>query len=215
MSLHFAIAAIPLAVYFILVGGLRLRKHPLITTGWRDTLTLGIACSGLVAIGPMQLFFPDHFAARWHTWVWLALFLLYVLGLLLVLLSCKPRLIAYGLDELQFRESLLTAAQQVDPAANWTGSVLTLPGSGIQLADEPSGTARVHQVAHVGLLHNIQDWLRLEKAFVAVGSQLACPRSWAGWPFVLGGCLLLVAAIAPLLSDPAAALAQLKEFLDR
>jgi hypothetical protein len=214
-SVHFAIAAIPVAVYFLLVGALRLRKRPLVTTGWRDTLTLGIAASGLVAVGPMQLFFPAAAASRWHGWVWLALFFLYLLGLIMLLLSCKPRLVAYGMSENQFITALHLAAQQVDPQASWNGEVLTLPSSRIQLALEPSGAARVQQVVHVGMLHNLQDWLKLEKAFVLSGAQQTCPRSAAGWPFVLGGCFLLAFAIAPLLADPGDALAQLREFLDR
>lgn len=212
---HFAIAAMPVAVYLILIGALRLRTRPLVTTGWRDTLTLGIAASGLVAIGPMQLFFPTQAAARWHSWVWLALFVLYVLGLTMFLLSCKPRLIAYGLDESQFQDALLKAAQQIDPDALWHGEILTIPSSSIQVAVEPSGASRVHQVVHVGLLNNLNDWLRLERAFVAEGSQLVCPRSAAGWPFVIGGALLLAAAVTPMVSDPAAALAQFREFLSR
>ncbi len=216
MSLiHFAIAALPVAVYLILIGGLRLRKRPLVTTGWRDTLTLAIAASGLVAIGPMQLFFPAQAAARWHSWVWLALFVLYVLGIALILLSCKPRLIAYGMDESQFRDTLATAAEQIDLGAMWTGDVLSMPNSGIQLAIEPSGAARVHQVVHVGLLNNLQDWLRLEKAFVKSGSEVNCPRSAAGWSLVISGTLLLAIAVTPLISDPAESLAQLRDFLNR
>lgn len=214
-AIDFAIAAIPVAVYLILIGALRLRKRPLVTTGWRDTLTLGIAAGGLVAIGPMQLFFPTQAAARWHGWVWLALLVLYLLALMMVLLSCKPRLIAYGMDESQFHQTLLNAARQVDEQAVWQGEVLTLQQCTIQLAIEPSGASRVHQVVHVGLLHNLQDWLRLERAFVSSGAKVACPRSTAGWPFVVGGSLLFAAAIVPLLTDPGAALAQLREFLNR
>ncbi len=214
-SIHFAIAAIPVAVYFILVGGLRLRTRPLVTTGWRDTLTLGIAASGLIAIGPMQLFFPAQAAARWHAWVWLALFVLYGMGLLMLLLSCKPRLIAYGMDGEQFIAALLNAAREIDDQAHWNGEVLTLPTAVMQLALEPSGTLRVHQVVHVGFLRNLQDWVRLERAFVKEGNQVVCPRSNAGWPFVIAGLLLLTFAILPLVSDPDRALAQLKEFLAR
>lgn len=213
--IHFAIATIPVAVYFILIGALRLRRRPLVTTGWRDTLTLGIAASGLVAIGPMQLFFPVQAAGQLHGWVWIALFGLYILGLLLVLLSCKPRLIAYGLDDQQFKEALLIAAQQIDPNADWHGGVLTLPDSGIQLALDPSGAARVHQVVHVGLLHNLQDWLRLEQSFVKNGAKVVCPRSAAGWPFVIAGAMLLAFAVTPMISNPSDALAQLREFLSR
>ncbi len=212
---HFAIAAIPVAVYLILIGALRLRTRPLMTTGWRDTLTLGIAASGLIAIGPMQLFFPTQAALHWHGWVWAALFVLYLLGLTMFLLSCKPRLVSYGMDERQFRETLLRAAQPLDPQSHWNGEILSLPSKGIQLAIEPSGATRVHQVVLVGLLHNLQEWIQLERAFVAEGSQISCPRSLAGWPFVIGGALLLAASITPMLSDPAEALAQLREFLSR
>lgn len=214
-SIHFAIAAIPVAVYFMLVGGLRLRTRPLVTTGWRDTLTLGIAASGLIAIGPMQLFFPAQAAARWHAWVWLALFALYAMGLLMLMLSSKPRLVAYGMDGEQFSSALLSAAREIDDQANWHGEVLTLPQATMQLAIEPSGTLRVHQVVHVGFLRNVQDWIRLERAFVKAGAQVVCPRSSAGWPFVIAGGVLLVLAILPLINDPNLALAQLKEFLAR
>ncbi len=212
-AVHFAIAAIPIAVYFILIGSLRLRTRPLVTSGWRDTLTLGIAASGLIALGPMQLFFPAQAAARWQAWVWLALFVLYALSLMMLLLSCKPRLVAYGMDDSQFADTLLRAAQDVDEQAHWTGDVLTLPNALIQLAVEPSGTARVHQVVLVGMLHNLANWLELERAFVRCGSQTTCPRSSAGWPFTIVGLFLLSWAIIPLISDPNQALAQLREFL--
>ncbi len=214
-AVHFAIAAIPVAVYFILVGALRLRTRPLVTTGWRDTLTLGIAASGLVAIGPMQLFFPVKAAAQWHEWVWLALFVLYALGLAMVLLSSRPRLVAYGMSERQFTDCLLLAARLVDERANWDSDVLSLPDAAMQLALEPSGSRRVNQVALVGYLRNMEDWLKLEREFVRAGQQVPCPRSTAGWPFVLFGAMLLAFSILPLLSDPNQALSQLKEFLTR
>lgn len=213
-SVPFAIATIPVAVYFILIGALRLRTRPLITTGWRDLLTLAIAASGFVAIGPMQLFFPSKAAALWQGWVWIALFALYFLLVIMILLSTKPRLIAYGLDENQFRESLLSAAKSLDENSSWNAGVLSIPTSGMQLAIEPSGTARVQQVVHVGLLHNLTDWVKLERAFAKLGSQTTCPRSPAGWPFVIGGGFLLACAFTPMISDPGNALAQLQDFLN-
>lgn len=212
---HFAIAAIPIAIYLILIGGLRLRTKPLVTTGWRDVLTVGIAASGLVAIGPMQLFFPVAAAQSFRGWVWLALLVLYVLALLLILLSSKPKLIAYGMDMQQFRETLLLAAQEVDEQASWNGEVLSLPNSGIQLANDPSGAHRVEQVVLVGFLQNIQDWLKLERAFAKTGSKVTCPRSWVGWPFVVFGVILLLSFVMPLVSNPENTLAHLQEFINR
>ncbi len=212
---HFAIAAIPVAVYFVLIGALRLRSRPLVTTGWRDTLTLGLAASGFVVIGPMQLFFPSQAAAQWHSWVWLALFLLYILSLAMLLLNSRPRLIAYGMTDSQLYASLLTAAQEIDPSASWQGDVLNLPQSGIQLAREISGATRVQQVVHLGMLQDVGEWLRLERGFVKAASTIRCSPSFAGWPFVIAGSLLLAAAVMPLLSNPGTALVQLRKFLER
>ncbi len=214
-SIQLAIAFVPVAVYLLLIGGLRLRSRPLVTTGWRDTLALGIAASGLVAIGPMQLFFPAQAAARWQGWVWIALMALYLLGLFMILLSCKPRLISYGMDEDQFRRALQVAAKTVDDSAHWNGEILNLPQAGIQLASDPTGTPRVHQVVHFGLLRNLKDWIKLEGEFVAEAKRQTCPRSIAGIPFVLAGIFLLLVAIAPTVNDPETAYTQLQEFINR
>jgi hypothetical protein len=215
MYIQYAIAIIPVAIYLVLIGVTRLRPKPLVTTGWRDTLTLGIASAGLVAVGPMQLFTPPQALEIWRAWVWIMLVGLYVLGLTLVLLSGKPRLIAYGLDSGQFREILTQAAQRVDSQAQWSANVLSLPLSGIQLAMEATGSPRVHQVSHVGLLHNLEHWMILEREFVRLGGQADCPRSWAGWPLLLLGAVLLLSSIIPLLQHPGEALVQLQHFLER
>jgi hypothetical protein len=212
---HYAIAAIPMAIYFVLIGALRLRRRPLVTSGWRDTLTLGLAASGFVAIGPMQLFFPSQAAARWHAWVWLALFLLYLLSLTMLLLNSRPRLIAYGMTDSQFDIALLSAAHEIDPSANWQGEVLNMPHSAMQLAKETTGATRVQQIVHLGMLQNVQDWLALERSFVKQAAHVRCVPGFAGWPFVIAGMLLLASAVGPLLADPGTALAQLQRFLDR
>ena len=53
--------------------------------------------------------------------MWLALFALYALGLLMLLLSSKPRLVVYGMDEQQFVDVLLAAGREVDAQAQWNG----------------------------------------------------------------------------------------------
>lgn len=214
-TVYFAIAAVPVAMYLILIGSLWLRSRPLVTTGWRDMLALGIAASGLVAIGPMELFFPRDAAAFWHGWVWLALFALYMLILMLIILSCRPRFIAYGMNGSEFRATLLEAARRVDPGARWDGEVLNLPGCGIQLAVEPTGTADVYQVASVGSLYNLAAWLTLEREFVKASSTTRRSASRIGVPLILLGFVLLFLAVVPLVIAPADALAQLKEFLNR
>ena len=215
MHVQYAVAIIPVAIYFILIGVLRLRTRPLVTSGWRDTLTLGIASAGLVAVGPMQLFTPPQAVERWHSWVWLALLCLYVLGLTLILLSGKPRLITYGLDHDQFRDVLFQSAKLVDDQSHWSADVLSMPLSRMQLALEGTGSSRVQQATHVGLLQNLEHWMKLEQEFVHMGGKITCPKSTAGWPLLLVGSGMLLSSIIPLIRDPASALAQLQIFLDR
>ena len=65
--LHFSVAAIPLAVYLLLIGILNLRKKPFVTTGARDSAALAIGIAGLMIIGPMKLFFPEGAGSRFGT----------------------------------------------------------------------------------------------------------------------------------------------------
>lgn len=214
-SLQIAIAVVPLAVYLVLMGSMRLRSRPLVTTGWRDLLTLGIACTGLIAVGPMQLFYPTYAAAKWPGWIWLPMFGLYFLTLLIITMWSRPRLLAYGMSKEQFQELLLKAAQSIDPQAAWYGEVLSLPGSAIQLSAESSLGSYVSSVGVVGTLHNLPDWLKLEKEFVKLGAQSQCRPSHSGWLLVASGLALILIAISPVVNDPAIALAELRRLMFR
>ena len=213
-SVQLAIAAVPVAIYLLLIGSLRLRKRPLITSGWRDTLRGNRLC-GIGGHRPHAVVLSHQAAARWLGWVWLLMFGLYFLTLFMLIVWSKPRLIVYGLSTPQFRDQLLQSARAIDDQAFWQDEVLTLPQAGIQLAMEPSVLRNVHQVAAVGLLRNLADWVRLEKEFVRRGRQTACAPARSGWLLVLAGLLLLTVTIAPLLQHPEAAYAELQRFLLR
>lgn len=208
----FAIAVVPAAMYLIMLGRFRLSRRPLVTTGWRDVAAIGIAIMGLVAIGPMQLFFPTYAAARFSIWVWGMLLALYLLSLLLIVLSCRPRLIVYGLNEDNFFRALQQAAQRVDEQANWQGQILTLPGVGLQLAAEPTGARGVQQAASVTSLVNVAPWLQLERELVSeCRSVAATDRGWTGLGLVGGGLVLMLLTVAMIAADPAGALVELQE----
>ena len=57
-SAHICIAFGPLAVYLLLMGLINALRRPFITTGARDLFSLSIALSGLVMVGPVNLFVP-------------------------------------------------------------------------------------------------------------------------------------------------------------
>lgn len=110
------VALLPLATYFLLLGGMRL-FHPLVTTGVRDGMALAIGVSGFVIMGPMHLFFPTEAAAALGWTVWLVLLVLYALCVVLVLLSLRPKIIIYGLRLPEVLDPLLEACKTIDPSA--------------------------------------------------------------------------------------------------
>ena len=50
-----------------------LLRRPVLLTGARDSALLGVAVSGLVAAGPMELFMPEAAAMRFHSYIWVLL----------------------------------------------------------------------------------------------------------------------------------------------
>ena len=68
--LHVCIGLGPLAMYLLALGAVNLSARPLLTTGGRDFVALGIGVSGLVAVGPMELFLAEGAAEYWGPWIW-------------------------------------------------------------------------------------------------------------------------------------------------
>ena len=103
------LALVPLVGYLALVGLIRISGNTLITTGARDIGAIGLAISGLVAVGPAELFFPTAAATAFGPTVWLILIVFYALCVALVALTSKPRLVVYGRTPEEIYEPLLNA----------------------------------------------------------------------------------------------------------
>ncbi len=130
------IALLPLAAYLTLFGAIRLFGRPLVTTGGRDIFAVSVAISGLIAVGPAELFLPAAAAMLFGAAIWPVLALLYFLIVLLVILSSRPRLIVYGLSHPALvTQPLLRAAQSIDPQAraDEAAGQIVLPAAGIHL----------------------------------------------------------------------------------
>ena len=67
------LALLPLIGYLLVLGTVRISGRVLVTTGGRDVAALGMAISGLCAVGPAELFFPNHAAIVFGPLVWVAL----------------------------------------------------------------------------------------------------------------------------------------------
>ncbi|TVP99285.1 MAG: hypothetical protein EA381_10370 [Planctomycetaceae bacterium] len=135
MEFYALIVALPLGAYLLMLGLIRLRRRVLVTTGGRDTFALALAISGLVAVGPGELFFPATAATALGTAVWPLLAMLYLLTVALVVLYQRPRLVVYGLGDAPLAAPLLRACRSIDAASRLDerSGTISLPTVGLHL----------------------------------------------------------------------------------
>lgn len=160
--LHFCIAVGPLSVYFLLLGVINLRRQPFITTGGRDTMSLGIAVMGFVIVGPMELFLPEAAAVTLHYWAWVMMITLYLLALVLIVLLMRPRIIIYNVTGQQLRPVLSEIVAELDKETRWAGDAIVMPQLGIQLHVEATPIFKNVQLIAAGPHQNLTNWRRLE-----------------------------------------------------
>jgi len=111
------VALVPMIGYLMLLGSIRLSGLALITTGGRDLAALAMAISGLIVVGPAELFFPTAAATAFGPLVWLILAVFYALCVTLVALASKPKLVIYGRTPEEIFPALVQAAEQLDADA--------------------------------------------------------------------------------------------------
>ncbi len=213
--LHLCIAIGPLAVYLIVLGMINLSRRPTMTTGQRDVGALGIAILGFVAVGPMELFFPERAVEQFGEWVWAMLLALYILGLVLVVLLMRPRLVIYNTTTEQLRPVLTQVASRLDPEARWAGENLVLPQLGVNLHLEPFSILKNVQLVSSGPQQNFYGWRRLEQELGAAVHQSRGTVATFGMIFVLNGILMMSLVSFWLYRDGQAVMTALDEMLRR
>src|SRR5262245_44086067 len=119
-----SIALVPLAAYLVLLGFVNLRRRPFLTTGGSDLAALGMALSGLVLIGPLELVRPEAATAEFGNYIWLVLIAFYWLVLLLVVLVSRPRLVVYNVGADELHSVVAEAASRLDADSRWAGNSL-------------------------------------------------------------------------------------------
>ncbi len=154
----------PVAIYLLLLGAINVSRRPLVVTGTRETVSWGLALSGMVAVGPMQLFMPPAAAGRFGPWVWLPLISFYVLCLTLVILLSRPRLVVYNVEPERLRIVLAETALRVDPDATWAGASLSMPLARVHLHLEDFAPLGNVSLVATGDEQSIGNWRRLELA---------------------------------------------------
>lgn len=200
--LRLAIALIPLAAYFCLLGLLNARRKPFLTTGGADLAALGAALSGLVLVGPIELFRPEAASAEFGSYVWLILLVFYWLCVWLAVLLARPRLVIYNISVEELRPVLAEAARAIDPHARWAGDSLSLPTQGVHLHLESFDIMRNVSLVSSGEKQNLDGWKRLAGELYKQFQRLrvgANPRSLG---LLLAALLLLVVSTTHMLAAP-------------
>ncbi|MBN1908446.1 MAG: hypothetical protein JW818_01790 [Pirellulales bacterium] len=192
----------PVAIYVMLLGMINLARRPFLVSGSRDLTALGLAVAGLFIIGPIQLFFPQAASVLFREYVWIILAILYALGVSLVILSVRPRLVIYNISADELRPILADVVQRLDPEARWAGDSLTLPTLNVRLHFEASSFFRNLSLVSSGPHQDPLGWRKLETTLAEALRGFAVPRNVRCISLIVIGVLLAgylgwVAAIDP------------------
>ena len=203
----------PVAVYLLMLGAINMCRRPFLVSGTRDTAALGLAVSGLVLIGPADLFVPMAALLAFGPYVWVLLITLGALGLVLVALTARPRLVIYNILPDQLRPTLADVAAQLDSDARWAGDSLAMPNLGVRLHMECTAAMRNVSLVASGPEQNYLGWRRLEHALGSTLARLEVPRNPRGISLVSAGTLLGLALLMLIARDPHAVFQSLAAML--
>jgi hypothetical protein len=158
-----AIALVPVAAYVLLLGIVNARRRPFITSGGSDLAALGVAASGLMFVGPLELFRPLSATRELGNLVLPMLLLFYWLWLMLVVLLSRPRLVVYNVSLEELHPALAATGARLDPNARWAGNHLMLPELGVHLHLDSFDLMRNVSLVSSGGKQNIDGWRRLAR----------------------------------------------------
>jgi hypothetical protein len=197
-----AIALVPVAAYVLLLGLMNLRRRPFLTTGGSDVAALGLAISGLLFVGPIELFRPDAATAELGNYIWLFLLLFYWLCLLLLVLLSRPRLVIYNIGSDEIHSVLAESASRLDPDARWAGNSLTMPRLGVHLHLESFDLMRNVTLASSGSQQSLEGWRRLARELSTALKSTCVKANPRAVGLLLAALVLLAVSVAHMLSHP-------------
>jgi hypothetical protein len=198
--LHTCIAFGPLAMYLVVLGIINLSPRPTLTSGTRDLLALGLAIVGFVAVGPMELFLPEAAVTLYGGWVWGMLIASYLLLLVLVALTVRPRLVIYNVTTEQLYPLLEEVLARHDKQFRWVGSNIVSEELGLQLHLEVYAPLKNVQLVATGGQQSLDGWNRLEVDLrKALRTCTGPPNPWGASLISFG--VLFAGTITWLLAD--------------
>jgi hypothetical protein len=209
--LRLAIALVPVAAYALALGLLNLRRWPFLTSGGCDLTALGIALSGLMFVGPMELLRPESATRSFGNYIWLFLLLFYWLWLLLVVLLSRPRLVVYNISAEELHPIVAEAASRLDPAARWAGNQLSMPGVGVQLHLDSFAVMRNVSLVASGGRQNLDGWRRLAAELAPPLRSMRVKSNPRALGFLTVSLAMLALCVTNLLLHPEAMMQAMSE----
>jgi hypothetical protein len=200
--LRLTIAVVPVAAYLLLLGLVNLRRRPLLTTGGSDLAALGAALSGLMFVGPLDLFRPEAATTEFGNYIWVFMLMFYWLCLLLVVLVARPRLVVYNVSMDEFHPVLAEVAGRLDPDARWAGNSLALPRLGIHLHLDSFDLMRNVTLASSGSRQNLDGWRRLARELSAALRPVHVKPNSRAVVLVVAAVVLVAVCVVQMLGHP-------------
>jgi len=195
------VALVPLALYFAALGLMHTSRRPRVVTGTLDAAVLALAVSGLIVVGPLELFMPTAAAAQFGIYVWVLLLSFYGLSVSFLILLSRPRLVIYNVTLDELRPFLADVAKQLDDQCRWAGDSLALPQLGVQLhLDGVSAMRSVSLVAN-GDDQNFNGWRDLERSLRAALSEAHVASGRRGLGLITLAVVLLIVCLVQGLGD--------------
>ncbi len=207
------VALVPLALYLLVLAGVNLARRPILVTGARDLAALGVAVSGLIVIGPIELLLPEDAIHVYQAYVWLLLLAMYALGVALIALVARPRLIIYNFSVEQLRPLLAGMIDELDADARWAGASLALPTLRVELHLEPGPATRNVSLVATAAEQSFAGWRKLEAALRGRLRQAESPPNPWGLVLAASSLVMLAAVGWHLVLDPQAITAGFRQML--
>ena len=164
----------------------------MVTSGHRDIVALAIGVSGLLFVGPLELFFPQAaYGALGGTVVWTMLIAFFTLTLLLITMIVRPRVVVYGSTIDQLRDPLLRAAKSLDPDARIDGDQVWLPKFDTGLRLDVMSPTDTPQILPTAVIVSPRFWQQIRKAIRTEVSTLENTAADKGILLLLIGLLMI------------------------
>ena len=207
------IALGPLCVYLILIGWLNLSKRPFVTSGARDILALSLALSGLVAIGPIELFMPERAAALMGAKIWLPLIMLYMLVASLISMVMKPRIVVYNVSSDEIRPIVGGVVSELDQDARWAGDSVFMPNMQIQFYLQTHPAMRNVQLVATNGEQNLTSWKNLESSLQQAMNNVSVSVNPRAILFFIAASVMTAAVAVSLFAGQAVIAERMQDFL--